>query len=115
MSEAVRGPVFLRERPPFTAACQTNEGHAHTFDHTTMCVRGRIQITARWEEGGQPVEKDLGEFGFLGTCVIKAGVFHTIKALTDDAAYVCIYSHRDTDGVLVERYGTGIPHARAYV
>ena len=97
----VVGPIGIRtiilER-----VCESFRGHAHHYDHTTMAVIGRISVQIGT---GEPVELGPGE-----TIVVAAEAVHTVKALTDGAKYVCIFSHRDFDGQIVQTY-QGNPYA----
>jgi quercetin dioxygenase-like cupin family protein len=82
--------------------CDTEVGHKHNHDHTTMCLRGQLAVFTIAADGTETL---LAELGLYSTAVIKAGVEHKLKALSDAGAdYACIYSHRDFGGVVVQRY-----------
>lgn len=106
----VAGPVYLR---CFHLAeiCHVSEGHQHHYDHLTLVVRGGIRVTYKYLKDGQIVEGETTDFGPGEHLTIKAEVFHTIKALAPDTVYVCIFSHRDFDGAVVQEYGG---NTRAY-
>jgi quercetin dioxygenase-like cupin family protein len=85
-------------------ACESHKGHEHNYDHTTIVIRGRIKVCYEYEKDGQTVSGESGEFGPGEDVFIRAKVRHTIKALEDNTVYMCIFSHRDFDGVVVETY-----------
>lgn len=97
------GPVGIRGFH-LEKLCETSEGHQHNYDHTTIVIRGRLKVTYRYEKDGQIVEGESAEFGQNEAFVIKAKVFHTLKALEPDTLYSCIFSHRDFDGQIVQNY-----------
>lgn len=93
------GPIGIRR---FVAEkrCVAYEGHSHNYDHTTVVVRGRIRVTVE-RDGASEL---LGEFAQAGAVEIKAGLVHTIKPLDDDTVWLCIFSHRDFDGLVTQEY-----------
>lgn len=105
------GPVGIRQ---FHAekACVTHQGHEHNYDHTTIVIRGRLRVHYSYEKDGQIVEGDTVEFGQGEMIHIKSRVRHTIQALEDDTVYICVFSHRDFDGIVCEKY---VGNQRAYV
>lgn len=99
----VIGPIGIREYT-LGKKCEINEGHEHNYDHTTIVINGGIKVTYSYEQDGKTVEGESGEF-YQGQAVcIKAGVKHAVKALSDNTKYMCVFSHRDFDGVVVEDY-----------
>lgn len=110
---AIVGPVGIR-RMHLEHACEANIGHEHNYDHTTIVIRGRVRVLYRYVRDGQEVEGETAEFGPGETIFIRAKVRHTIKALTDDVVYMCVFSHRDFGGVVVESYEASMGNQRAY-
>jgi quercetin dioxygenase-like cupin family protein len=108
---AIIGPLGVR-RFHLEKVCETNEGHKHNYDHVTLVIRGRIKVQYRYEKDGQVVEGETKEFGPGEHLVVKAEVFHTIKALEPDTVYNCVFSHRDFDGLVTQTY---VGNDRAYV
>lgn len=110
---AIIGPVGIRPMH-LERACETNVGHEHNYDHTTIILRGRVKVLYRYVKDGQEIEGESEEYGQGETIHIRAKVRHTIKALTDNVLYYCVFSHRDFDGVVCERYEQAMNPA-AYV
>lgn len=111
MSElAIIGPVGIR--PTHLAkACEANVGHEHNYDHTTIVIRGRVKVLYRYMQDGREVDGESVEFGQGETIHIRAKVRHTITALTDNVLYYCVFSHRDFEGVVCERYEAAMNQA----
>jgi quercetin dioxygenase-like cupin family protein len=79
------------------------KGHAHNFDHTTICLRGAVRIKAG------DVKRELraasGDVAISQAHVlIKAGVEHDIEFLEDNSVFWCVYSHRTPQGDIVQEY-----------
>lgn len=92
----VVGPVAIR-RVVLAHACDTCVSHEHAYDHTTIVISGRVAVSY---DGGTV----LGIFG-PGECFeTVAQRHHTIKALDGPATYCCVFSHRDLEGIVVQRY-----------
>ena len=100
---ALIGPVGIRS---FTLekACEANHGHEHNYDHTTIVIRGRLKVLYAYEKDGQTIEGESEEFGQGETIHIRAKVRHTLIALEANTMYMCVFSHRDFNGVVVETY-----------
>lgn len=118
--EHASGNIFLRHVRLERAGGQVH-GHRHTFDHTTIVIRGRVRVRAkpctcsprfRHEDancGCPPDESpctchpmieqafDAGEH-FL----VKKHWVHEITALTDDVFFMCVYAHRNAQGEVVQ-------------
>ena len=104
MSElTVRGPVGVR-RFHLAKTCQTNEGHKHNYDHVTIVIRGRVKVRYSYDHDGQRIDGESREFGAGEDFVVKAQVYHEVKALEPDTVYLCVFSHRDFDGVVSQQY-----------
>ncbi len=111
---AIRGPIGTRTFH-LQKKCETSEGHQHNYDHVTLIIRGRLKVTYSYIRDGQKVEGESREFGPGDDVIIKAEVFHTLKAMEDDTVYRCIYSHRDFNGVVVEKYNSAACTPKAYI
>lgn len=111
---AVVGPVGLR---PFRLekTCHAAVGHEHNYDHTTIVIRGRLKVYYEYDKDGRAVRGESGEFGQGETIFIRAKVRHTLKALEDNTVYMCVFSHRDFDGVVCETYEAAMGNQAAYV
>jgi len=82
-------------------------GHLHEYDHTTVVTHGRAKILYEYMQDGVRVSGESSEIGHgcaKSYIAIKAEVLHTVKALEDDTQYLCMYSHRDFDGTVVQEY-----------
>lgn len=71
-------------------AGDTDQGHSHRFDHTTLLARGRVEVE---------VDGVSTMFAAPSLVYIQAGRRHRITALEDDVVVVCIHAVRDGDGV----------------
>lgn len=79
-------------------------GHAHNFDHTTVCLSGALEIVLmdvlEFDAFGRPVETREVERHIIraGTMqpwmLILKGRWHAITALEDNTIYGCFYSHQ---------------------
>jgi quercetin dioxygenase-like cupin family protein len=98
------GPIAYR---PFVLAevCQESAGHEHNYDHVTIVISGRIRVQYAWTEiDGRVVRGESREFAQGEVVHIKAHVRHTIKALESNTKYLCVFSHRDFDGLVTQAY-----------
>lgn len=100
---SIIGPIGVRKFE-LAEVCESNAGHQHNYDHVTIVVRGRIKVIYRYEQGGQVVEGESREFGAGETVTIKANVHHTVKSLEANTLYLCVFSHRDFDGQVIQSY-----------
>ena len=107
---AITGPVGYR-RYHLENVCDAEHGHAHNYDHTTQILRGRILVIAQEKTGDcpstkEPVLREVNrqEYGWGEKVYIPAGLWHTIKALEPNTVYECLFSHRDFDGLITQRY-----------
>lgn len=98
--EARTGPIAYRQFV-LPQTCQVSEGHSHNYDHTTFVHRGRLLVIAHTPEGVETARVEYGAGEFVE---IPSGLHHTIKALEDNTVYYCIFSHRDFDGLVSQRY-----------
>ena len=113
-SLTIVGPVGIRPMH-LAKACEANVGHEHNYDHTTIIIRGRVKVQYRYVKDGQEIEGETEEFGQGETIHIRAKVRHTITALEDSTVYYCVFSHRDFDGVVCERYEATLGNQAPYV
>lgn len=93
------GPIGHR-RFTLDKKCQTNLNHKHNYDHTTIVINGRIEITVEKEDGS----KSKKEFTAGELFEVPAQQLHTIKALEDNSVYLCVFSHRDFNGLVTQKY-----------
>lgn len=102
MELQVLGPIGYR---PFTLekVCQESTGHKHNYDHVTYLLRGKVRVTYSYEADGKTVTGER-EYEAPERILIKKDVHHTIKALTDNVVYDCVFSHRDFDGLVTQKY-----------
>lgn len=67
----------------FKAGMQTAH-HSHVYDHTTVIVRGAVEVYADGER--------LGIFREMESLLIKAFVKHRFVALQNDTTFVCVHN-----------------------
>lgn len=96
----VIGPLSIR-RFSFAKICQVHRGHSHNYDHVTIVTQGRIKVKYQIPDGA---EGESREFGPGDTVLIKAQVYHTVKALEPNTRYLCVFTHRNQEGLGVEAY-----------
>ena len=77
--------VFIKQMH-FMKAGDTEQGHAHCFDHVTLLSAGSLRLNAL----GQSTDFKAPHHIF-----IKAGVVHELVALEDDTLAHCIHAMRD--------------------
>ena len=111
MDLAIVGPIGVR-RHVLEKTCNESEGHEHNYDHTTIVIRGSIRVTYSYPKDGEIAAGESREFAAGELIEIKANVHHTIKALEDNTVYYCIFSHRDFDGLVTQKY---VGNSQAYV
>jgi hypothetical protein len=97
------GNVFIR--PNQGNKGDKIKGHAHNFDHVTICLRGAISVK-RLSDGmirklytpsdDSPVHR--------AHVLILAGVEHEIDFLEDNSAFWCVYAHRTPQGKVVQEF-----------
>lgn len=99
----VIGPLAVR-RFVLEKVCESHSRHCHPYDHVTLVIRGCVKVSYKYTENGQVVEGESREFRAEEMIHIKAGVEHEVKGLEPDTKYVCIFPHRDLDGMVVQDY-----------
>jgi quercetin dioxygenase-like cupin family protein len=95
MDASIIGPIAAR-RFVIEKKCEVNEQHEHNYDHATIVCRGAIKVVTN---EGASRRYECGE-----AVSIPAGKKHGIKALEDNTVYLCVFSHRDFDGLVTEKY-----------
>lgn len=73
----------------FLKAGDTEQGHAHVFDHLTLLASGSLKVTV---EGQETV------FKAPHMIYIKAGKQHELLAQEDNTTVYCIHALRNADG-----------------
>jgi mannose-6-phosphate isomerase-like protein (cupin superfamily) len=74
----------------FKKAGDTEQGHAHVFDHLTLLAKGSMRVT---------VDGTATDFKAPHMIYIKKEAVHELVALEDDTLAYCIHALRDGDGV----------------
>lgn len=92
------GPVGMRIFE-LAEICQESTPHKHNFDHCTIIMSGAVAVLVDGVEVGRVSATDHRPY-----IEVAAESLHTIKALEANTRYACIFSHRDTDGVVVQTY-----------
>ncbi len=93
------GPIAHR-RFTLDKKCHSNINHKHNYDHTTIVINGRIEITVEKEDGSESKKEFIAGELFE----VPAEQSHTIKALEDNSVYLCVFSHRDFKGLVTQKY-----------
>lgn len=107
------GPVGIRKMH-LEKTCDHHVWHEHNYDHTSVILRGRATVHFNYEENGKTVEGVSPEFGPGEAIVIKAKTRHMIKSMEPNTHWICIFSHRDFNGVVVEKYENSLGNDHAY-
>lgn len=94
------GPVHPR-RFHLAKTCHSSETHQHNYDHSTIVLRGRLLLITSDPDG---TEVSRQEYGWGEWFDMKAYQHHTLKALEDGTVYDCVFSHRDFDGQVSQRF-----------
>jgi quercetin dioxygenase-like cupin family protein len=104
--EEQSGNIFFRKN--VLEKGQITGNHKHNFDHTTLVVFGAIHVKAKLLDG-RVLEQDFypGEH-FL----VLANAEHEITSLENNTLFLCIYSHRNPQGEVVQQ---NIGWHKAYV
>ncbi len=97
---SIVGPVGIREMT-LPAVCEAHEGHTHNYDHATIVISGRVKVQYVLPGG---TEGESREFGPGEAIAIKANVKHTLKALEENTKYLCVFSHRNFNGLVTQEY-----------
>lgn len=102
--ELVSGNIFIRPLE-LAQAGDMIDGHAHNFDHTTYIVKGSMLIE-HLADDKITVLRAVTKKATDGQnwVLIRAGAYHRITALENETLGHCIYSHRNPQGDIVEKY-----------
>lgn len=101
--EWISGNIFIRPRGPLREN-ETIPGHRHNFDHTTIVFHGAIRVRAK-TPSGQIIIREFGEHLPNGRhFLVKADVEHEITALVEGTEFWCVYSHRNSQGDVVQNF-----------
>lgn len=102
--ELISGNIFIRVPVEPMKAGEAVLGHAHNFDHTTVCLSGALEIVLldvhEFDAFGRPtksseVERHIIRAGDkIPWMLILKGRWHAITALEDGSRYGCFYSHQ---------------------
>lgn len=102
--ELISGNIFIRVPVEPMKAGEVVLGHAHNFDHTTVCLSGALEIVLldvlEFDALGRPVETREVERHIIRAgskvplMLILKGRWHAITALEDGSRYGCFYSHQ---------------------
>jgi hypothetical protein len=94
MPEALIGVVknLWSKQMHFLKAGDTEQGHAHCFDHLTLLAAGSLKVT---------VNDIATEFKAPHMIYIKKDDEHELVALEDNTIAYCIHALRDYDGDLL--------------
>lgn len=101
MSVEVVGPLGIREFQ-LAKKCEANQGHRHNYDHATIVIRGALKVYSKTTEDGE--EKESVVFREGARFTVLANVYHRIVALEDQTRYLCVFSHRDFEGLVTQEY-----------
>lgn len=97
------GNIYIRPHI-ISKAGEKVAGHKHNFDHVTFVNKGSVRVTKTHPDGIVEV-KEFFATSFLGSFfLVKAEVIHEIEALEDNTIFLCVYSHRDPQGSVVQEY-----------
>lgn len=89
------GNIWVRQNT-LAKAGDRLQGHAHSFDHVTLLVKGKVRVVI---PGFTPTEFTAPTF-----VVIKKEYEHAFEALEDDTLWYCVFAMRDVDGEVVDIY-----------
>jgi quercetin dioxygenase-like cupin family protein len=84
--------LFVRQMH-FANAGDSEQGHAHQFDHMTLLARGRLSVC---------INDEVTEFTAPQMIYIKAGIQHELTALSDGAVAYCVHALRDESGEIID-------------
>jgi len=97
--EFVSGNIFIRPMH-LEKTGDVVHGHKHIFDHTTIIFKGSVHVKLT-NLDGTTQEKDFAAPAYL---LVRKDVEHEITALEDNTIAWCVYSHRNAQGEVVQRY-----------
>lgn len=98
--EFISGNIFIRPNE-LPEVGNRIDGHRHNFDHTTIVIRGAVDVVVRGDEG---VVLGEGHFAAGEHFLVKAGLEHEITATEPNTLFHCVYAHRTPQGDVVQEY-----------
>lgn len=84
--------LFVRQMH-FAKASDSEQGHAHQFDHMTLLAKGRMSIR---------INDEVSEFSAPQMIYIKAGLQHELTALSDGVVAYCVHALREESGDIID-------------
>jgi len=85
--------LFARQMH-FVSAGDSEQGHAHCFDHLTLLAKGKLAVK---------INNEVTEFTAPQMIFIKAELQHELTALSDNTVAYCIHALRDeTSGDILD-------------
>lgn len=84
--------LFARQMH-FTLAGDSEQGHAHQFDHMTLLAKGKLSVR---------IHDEVTEFTAPQMIYIKANLQHELIALTDNTVAYCIHALREPSGDILD-------------
>lgn len=97
-NEIASGNIFFRVNE-LKKAGEVLAGHKHNFDHTTFFWSGKFKLRAH--KGGALIAEEVITAPQIR--LILADVEHEITALEDNSTFMCVYAHRNPQGLVIER------------
>lgn len=84
--------LFVRQMH-FVNAGDSEQGHAHQFDHMTLLAKGKMAVR---------INDEVTEFTAPQMIYIKAELQHELTALTDNTVAYCIHALREESGDIMD-------------
>jgi quercetin dioxygenase-like cupin family protein len=83
--------LFVRQMH-FANAGDSEQGHAHSFDHMTLLAKGKLSVR---------INDEVTEFTAPQMIYIKAELQHELVAVTDNTVAYCIHALREPSGDII--------------
>ena len=84
--------LFVRQMH-FANAGDSEQGHAHQFDHMTLLAKGRMSVR---------INDEVTEFTAPQMIYIKAELQHELVALSENTVAYCIHALREESGDILD-------------
>lgn len=84
--------LFVRQMH-FQNSGDSEQGHAHSFDHLTLLAKGKLSVR---------INDETTEFTAPQMIYIKAELKHELVALTDNTVAYCIHALREPTGDILD-------------
>ena len=84
--------LFVRQMH-FANSGDSEQGHAHQFDHMTLLAKGRMSVR---------INDEVTEFTAPQMIYIKAELRHELVALADNTVAYCIHALREDSGDILD-------------